>query len=179
MLSEILNEVQTGQKRHLPAPATPRLEPMMRKKRRKTMVNLPNVKKCEQLTNDDISLRYITNGIMKKKAKQMQTDEEGQEETQMKTSPTGDKENKSHAILERITTTPKRHLQSPKLRRHSLGPLSLCRTSRLSFDGLFRQIKKTPKPTHVTFTAPRVMANKPQVKDFYEIFKRASSQTKD
>ena len=117
MLSEILNEVQTGQKRHLPAPATPRLEPMMRKKRRKTMVNLPNVKKvwtsilsvnepkiasqCEQLTNDDISLRYITNGIMKKKAKQMQTDEEGQEETQMKTSPTGDKENKSHAILER------------------------------------------------------------------------------
>ena len=45
MLSEILNEVQTGQKRHLEEPTTPKLEPMLRKKRRKTMVNLPNVKK--------------------------------------------------------------------------------------------------------------------------------------
>ena len=97
MLSEILAEVQKnspiGRKRPS-LTTTPKLEPMVRKKRRKTMINLPNIEKTEQMTSvDDISLRYITNGIMDKKTTQNKKDEIDEK--------IEEKENKSHVILER------------------------------------------------------------------------------
>ena len=97
MLSDILAEVQKnspiGRKRPS-LTTTPKLEPMVRKKRRKTMINLPNIEKTEQMTSvDDISLRYITNGIMDKKTIQNKKDEIDEK--------IEEKENKSHVILER------------------------------------------------------------------------------
>ena len=100
MLSEILAEVQKnspiGQKRPS-LNLTPKLDPMVRKKRRKTMINLPSIEQSEKVTKsvDDISLRYITNGIMEKKKKTTQNKkDEIDEEIE-------EKENKSHVILER------------------------------------------------------------------------------
>ena len=97
MLSEILAEVQKnspiGRKRPS-LTTTPKLEPMVRKKRRKTMINLPSIEKTEQMTSvDDISLRYITNGIMDKKTTQNKKDEIDEK--------IEENENKSHVILER------------------------------------------------------------------------------
>ena len=99
MLSEILAEVQKnspiGQKRPSLS-LTPKLDPMVRKKRRKTMINLPNIEQSEKVTKsvDDISLRYITNGIMEKKKTTQNKKDEIDEEIE-------EKENKSHVILER------------------------------------------------------------------------------
>jgi hypothetical protein len=161
------------------------LEPMERKKRRKTMINLPNQRQksiesnnknqspnIDSLTISDspavspsVSLRFLTKHLI-------EPNKENQENI-FNPSPKTPKQNKTNISLLKRITTPKQR------RRHSIGDgLPVIPTRRISFDGLFKKLKMENQISKIEHQFVPKTKLKPESANFLEVVKNASAKTK-